>query len=86
MSSCMAGRSVRAAAHGIGHPAWRHGTSEDGTSEIIGDQKDRAKAEAAYQNAIQAFEQHSKLRFSSYVTSEVWQKTFTRTCSVELPE
>jgi hypothetical protein len=61
-------------------------SSEDGTSEIVGDQMDRVKAEAAYQSAIQAFEQHSKLRFSSSVTSEAWQKASTRTCSVELPE
>ena len=60
--------------------------SEDGSAEIVGNQKDRAKAEAAYKSAIQAFEQHSKLRFSSSLSSEEWQKASTRTCSVELPE
>lgn len=60
--------------------------SEDGSAEIVGNQKDRAKAEAGYKNAIQAFEEHSKLRFSSSLTSEAWQKASTRTCSVELPE
>lgn len=60
--------------------------SEDGSAEIVGNQNDRAKAEAAYQSAIQGFEQHSKLRFSSSLTSEAWQKASTRTCSVELPE
>ena len=58
----------------------------DGSTELLGDENDHAKAEAIYQSEIQAFEQHSPARFSSSLTTEAWQKSSTRTCSTELPQ
>ena len=58
---------------------------EDGSTELLGDEGDHAKAEAVYQAKIHAFEEHSPTRFSSLLSSRAWQKATARTCSTELP-
>ena len=66
-------RESRATAEELATRLGASASFEDGSTELLGDEGDHAKAEAVYQAKIHAFEEHSPTRFSSLLSSRAWQ-------------
>jgi len=61
-------------------------TSQNGSTEILGDKNDRAKSAAIFDAKIAAFESRTGRKLSSLLWTEAWRDASTRTCSVEAPQ